>query len=166
MVAPRLDMPFLMFSMQLDTQGCAIAGLNKGRLSLWDYKRQSLIQRWVFTTSIETKQLPGGWQQRGGICPPTSEMPALKMYNVLTKRFLQPGQPVDDGFLVQHSSQTQFATSAGTVRSEIMIHEDKNAPGSLGCFVALRDEYLDFAKVFVESCGQLNSVPLGVIYTF
>ena len=50
------------------------------------------------------------------------------MFLVPTKLIIQPGLPVDRGFLIYESSDNkacEMNTVSGTKRSEIMIHEDK-----------------------------------------
>lgn len=162
----KLSTPFLIFCMPLDTPTANIQNLNPGRLTLWDLSQKKQIQRWVFSSSLESRQSIGSWNQVGGLCPPNTAMPGMKMYEVSTKRQIQPGEPVDDGFVILFDDNVEFSTNEGTTRSQIMIHEDKGAPGTLGCLGGSRSEYTDFANVFVDSCGHLATVPLGVIYTY
>lgn len=162
------DSALLIFTMPLDVDGKVIPDLNRGRLALVDSK--GLIQRWVCTTSIETRQSSNGWNQTGGVIPPTSSMPGLEHWTVNTKLLVQPGQPVDEGFLVLYRGSTSYTTTEGTTRSEIMIHNDKNrssSPGSLGCIVTMNDnDWADLKRVMKESVGHLDSIPLFVIYTW
>ena len=165
-----VENPILLFQMQLDSNRHVIPGLNRGRLSLWEMGRaKKLIQRWVFTSSYNGKQGVFDWKKRGGLCPPQNDMPGWKMFQVPTKLIIQPGQPVDRGFLIYESSDNkacEMNTVSGTKRSEIMIHEDKNSPGSFGCLVAPTGEYKDFEEIFVGTCEQHSTVPLGVLYSW
>ena len=155
--------------MQLDSKKHVIPGLNQGRLSLWDMDKQVLVQRWVFTSSYNGKQNIYDWKKRGGLCPPNNDMPGWKMYQVPTNLIVQPGQPVDRGFLIYESCENNkcvMNTVSGATRSEIMIHEDKNNPGSMGCLVGKSGEYKDFEEIFLGCCKDKKTVPLGVLYSW
>lgn len=161
--------PFLMFQMQLDSNRHVIPGLNKGRMSLWDLDEEKLIQRWVFTSSYDGKQNVYSWKEYRGLCPPNYDAPGWKMYRVPTNLIIQPGQPVEEGFLVYESkdcSMCKMDVTKGVKRTEIMIHEDKGNDGSYGCLVAPRDEWNDFKKVFLETCHRHQEIPLGVMYSW
>lgn len=160
--------PTLFFNMPVDQKGGQIiAGLNKGRLSLWDSLGQ--IGRWVFSSSYDGRQSVNDWNLKGGLIPPTSEMPGQLWYEMSTKLIVQPGQPVPEGFLIYYKGSNDFTTVKGASRSQIMLHEDSNyrtSPGSYGCVVALRDEYVSFRDAFIESCGHLKIVRFGVVYSY
>lgn len=168
MSAPKCDKPLLIFSLPLDSERNVIPGLNRGRLVLVDYDR-GFIQRWVFTSSYEQLQKVSDWEVTGGVIPPNFAMNGFEWFKVPTKLIVQPGQPVDEGYLVLYNGSNTFTTINGNIRSEVMFHCDKNyksAPGSRGCLVALPDEWEDFKQVFKEACGHLSDVKLAVIYTY
>lgn len=154
--------------MQLDADRYVISGFNRGRMLLSD--DVGLIGRWVFSTSIDSKQKVNDWNIRGGVIPPTSSMPNGEYWQFHTKRIYQPGQPVDDGFLVTFRDSIEYTTVEGGTRSEIMIHNDSNRStslGSLGCIVALsNDEWDDFCEGVVKSISHLPTVRLLVGYSY
>lgn len=168
MVRKAVGTPTLYFNMPVDQQGGQIvAGLNKGRLSLWDDLGQ--IGRWVFTSSYDGRQKVNDWNLTGGLIPPTSEMPDNLWYEIGTKLIVQPGQPVPEGFIIYYKGSNDFTTKKGVTRSQIMLHPDsnyKNSPGSYGCIVGLPDEYNSFRDAFIEACKHLNRVRLGVVYSY
>lgn len=157
--------PTLIFFMQLDADRYVISGFNRGRLLLSD--DVGLIGRWVFSASIDSKQKVNDWNKRGGVIPPTSSMPNGEYWQFHTKRIYQPGQPVDDGFLVTFRDSIEYTTVEGGTRSEIMIHLDKPPQGSLGCIVALsKGEWDDFCDAVVKSISHLPTVRLLVGYSY
>ena len=161
----KLQHPFLMFQMQIDSTRHVIPGLNRGRLWLWDFKL-GCIFRWVATCSYNGKQDVGDWNQTGGLHPPNYAMDNSDWFYIKTNLIVQPGQPVDEGFLpIYHNSNT-WKTLQGATRSQIMFHEDKGSPGSYGCIVMAKGEWECFKSVFKYCCGHLNEVPYGVIYSW
>jgi hypothetical protein len=160
--------PLLIFTMQIDSNRLVIPGFNQGRLALVDDLGE--INHWVFSSSISTKQSTYDWNVRGGIIPPTYVMPGRAYWEFHTKRLYQPGQPVDDGFLITFKGQTEYTTVEGGTRSEIMIHDDLNRDtnlGSLGCIVAVTTkEWDDFANAIAQSVAHLPFINLLVLYSY
>lgn len=160
--------PLLTFFMPLDSQRHVIPGLNTGRIFLTD--EDGAIGRWVVTSSYDGKQKFGDWNSRGGVIPPTHAMPGSRYWEFHTKRIIQPGQPVDDGFLVTFDGKVTYKTVDGATRSEIMVHDDTNRrtnPGSAGCIITKSTkEWEDFCKGIKESVSHLTKIPLFVAYSF
>jgi hypothetical protein len=160
--------PMLMFFMQLDSTRLVLPGLNRGRMFLFD--EIGLIGRWVFTSSYDGKQNVNDWNKTGGVIPPTSSMPEMKFWEFHTKRLIQPGQAVDDGFLITFDGKTSYTTKEGGKRSEIMVHDDKNRKtneGSYGCPVGMTtEEYLDFCLGISQSVSHLKTIPFLSAYSF
>ena len=161
----KLDKPFLMFQMQVDSSRHVIPGLNRGRLSLWDFDLGN-IYRWVATSSYDGKQKTGDWGVRNGLHPPNYDMAGAKWFYLKTKLIVQPGQPVDEGYLPFYKGSNTWKTLNGETRSQIMFHEDKNSPGSYGCIVMAKGEWECFKDVFSKCCGHLESVKYGVMYAW
>ena len=113
--------PLLMFFMQLDSDRCVIPGLNRGRMLLLDIEGE--IGHWVFSSSFDGRQKINDWNKPGGVIPPISSMPGRKFWEFHTKRLYQPGQAVDDGFLITFNNQTSYETVEGGERSELMVHK-------------------------------------------
>lgn len=159
--------PKLIFFMPLDSSRAVLPGINRGRMVLID--DLGVIGRWVFTSSYDGKQASGDWNKTGGVAPPSWAMPGGKFWEFHTKRLFQPGQPVDDGFLITFNSSTSYKTVDNATRSELMVHDDKNRKtnlGSYGCPVALTtEEYLDFCLGIKESVDE-EIIPLVVLYSF
>jgi len=168
MARKAVGTPTLFFNMPVDQQGGQIiAGLNKGRLSLFD--DLGMIGRWVFTSSFDGRQKVNDWELVGGLLPPTSAMPGQLWYEVGTNLIKQPGQPVDEGFIIYYKGEIEFKTAKGSSRSQLMIHKDSNyktAPGSYGCLVGLEEEYVDMRDTFIQACGHLKRVRMGGVYSF
>jgi hypothetical protein len=159
--------PLLIFIMQIDDD-VIIPGYNRGRIAILDDVGE--IGRWVFSSSTSSKQSLKNWNIRGGIIPPTASMPNQKYWEFHTKRLYQPGQPVDDGFLVTFNGSIEYTTIEGGTRSEIMLHNDSNRDtslGSLGCIVALSDsEWNDFCNAVVQSISHIPFINMYVLYTY
>ena len=164
----KCNQPFLIFSMQLDTPGHVITSLNQGRLVLYDYDL-GYIHRWVATSSFDGRQNLGDWERTGGIHPPNYQMPGAMWFDLNMNLIKQPGQPVDEGYIVYYKKSNNFKTLKGNNRSQIMVHADKNwttNPGSYGCIVFKPNEWEDFKRVMNACCGHLDSVRYGIMYTF
>jgi hypothetical protein len=164
----KVDDAFLMFAMQLDSNQNVIPGLNQGRLTLWSFKH-GYLGRWVATSSFDGKQSVGDWEKRGGVHCPNYAMDDAEWFEWDLKYLIQPGQPVDEGYLLKYKGSNNMVTLKGNPRSEKMGHPDKNylkSPGSAGCIVMLPKEWEDFKNVLTACCGHLKSIPYGIIYTF
>lgn len=161
----KLSKPFLIFQMQVDSSRHVIPGLNKGRLSLWDYDLGNIF-RWVATSSYNGKQGTGDWGKRNGLHPPNYDMNNSDWFYLKTNLIIQPGQPVDEGYLPIYQGSNTWKTLSGGTRSQIMFHEDKNGPGSYGCIVLPKKEWESFKCVFKDCCGHLDKVPYGVMYSW
>lgn len=159
--------PKLIFFMALDSSRAVIPGVNVGRMVLID--DLGVIGRWVFTSSFDGKQSSGDWNKTGGVIPPSWAMPSGKFWEFHTKRLFQPGQPVDDGFLITFNGATSYRTVDGFLRSELMLHDDTNRKtrkGSFGCPVAMStEEYLDFCLAIKESVSE-EIIPLITLHCF
>ena len=166
MTRKAVGTPTLFFCSQLDVNNVT-PGYNKGRLNLYDDLGH--IGHWVFSTTIESRQTAKSWEQTGGAITPNFELDGGEWFTVPTKLIVQPGQPVAEGYIVLYKGSNSWKGKNGVTRSEIMIHEDSNyttSPGSLGCLVAVPDEWKDFKQVFKDSCCHLESVRLAVSYTY
>lgn len=157
-----LEFPFLVFSMQLDNT----PALNQGRLVLYDWDKGQ-IGRWVATSGLGVYQRIGGWsKQRGGVIPA-----AYHCNPTFANHWVQVA-PLDlshvKGVEGEAYPITPFAvtTKEGVKRSDMLIHRDANAPGSLGCIVLPDDEYEDFQKVFGCECVGHQQVKLWIQYDF
>lgn len=157
-----LEKPFLVFSMPLDNT----PQLNNGRLVLYDYERGH-IGRWVATSGLGMWQKIGGWSKQGG-----GVIPATYQCNPTFANYWVQVAPIDldhvkgvegDGYCI-----TPFAvrTKEGVNRSDLLIHKDANAPGSLGCIVLPSDEFADFQKTFDRELIGHEKVKLFVQYDF
>ena len=49
----------------------------------------------------------------------------------------------------------EVITKAGVKRSDLLIHKDANAPGSLGCIVLPPQEFTDFEACFGREAKDL-----------
>jgi hypothetical protein len=159
--------PMLIFTMPVDGR-VITPGFNRGRLCLINEQKE--LGRWVFSSSVAVKQEVNDWNVTGGVIPPTAVMPSTKHWEFHTARLSQPGQFVNDGFLITFNGATSYKTNTGFTRSEIMVHDDKNRStnlGSLGCIVALStEEWESFCATIKEHVAHLITIPLYVIYTF
>jgi hypothetical protein len=159
--------PVLIFAMPVDNE-VVIPGYNRGRLSLIDSIGE--LGRWVFSSSVPSKQDVKDWNIRGGVCPPTSAMPGERFWEFHTARLQRPGFTVDDGFLITFDGNTSYQTKDGATRSEIMLHPDLNSStnlGSLGCIVSIgNQEYYDFCATVEKYLSHLVTIPLYVLYTY
>ncbi|WP_225896520.1 hypothetical protein [Amazonocrinis nigriterrae] len=63
-------------------------------------------------------------------------------------------------------SPFEVITLDGVKRSDLLVHQDANAPGSLGCIVLPPDEFSDFEKIFTSQTKGLTDVRLNVGYTY
>ena len=157
--------PLLFFSMQIDSRRHTIPGLNRGRLSLWDYDL-GMIYRWVATTSFLARQKVDDWNQRGGIHPPNQFMLGSEWFHLKNTRIIQPGQPVDDGFIIYYQGSNTFNLIGGARRSQIMLHEDKENNGTYGCIGMSKSEYLSFTDVLFKTCERNILIPFGISYSW
>lgn len=155
---PKLNDPILMFSMLVDNTSL----LNQGRLSLWSYEKGHIWQ-WICTSGIGQYQRIGGWsKQRGGVCPPNAKTtPKIGWYKLKPK--IYHGTIVSEGFLI---TPNEITTTDGVMRSEIMLHEDKGNDGSYGCLVLPKEEYIHARDTILHTSTHLDSIKLGVIYTW
>jgi hypothetical protein len=164
----KCDMPILFFSMELDSNKCVIPGCNDGRLYLYDYNH-GYIHRWVATSSFNGRQSVNDWNKTGGVHPPNSHMLGGNWFWVPTKEILQPGQPVERGFILNYKGSNNWTTVDNVNRSQVMLHPDSNHEtneGSYGCLVLKPAEYKDFITVYGTCCGHLDRVRYAVGYTF
>lgn len=164
----KINDPILFFSMQLDTPGNVINSLNQGRLSLWSFQ-YGYLGRWVATSSYDSKQNVGDWESTGGIHPPNYSMGDAEWFWLELPIIIQPGQAVDEGYILYYKKSNNWTTLKGNNRSQVMAHPDKNwqrSPGSYGCIVMKPEEWKDFRATIEACCGHLKSIRYGVIYTF
>ena len=157
-----LKAPFLVFSMQLDNT----PQLNQGRLVLYDYE-QGHLGRWVATSGLGQYQKIGGWsKQGGGVCPaPYQCNPTFANYWVQTAPLnLSHVKGVEgDGYPI---TPFEVRTKEGVERSDLLIHQDANVPGSMGCIVLPPDEFEDFQKQFNALTVGHEQVKLFIQYDF
>lgn len=157
-----LEQPFLFFSMQLDET----PALNRGRLFLCDYEK-GLIGRWQATSGLGAYQGVGDWsKQGGGVIPATYNLAnPIPYYQVQVK-------PVDlrhvKGVEGNAYPITPFSvqTKEGVIRSDLLIHNDANVPGSMGCIVLWQEDWQDFQNCFNRNCVKHEKVRLLVGYTY
>lgn len=157
-----LKQPFLIFSMPLDNT----PQLNNGRLVLYDWERGH-VARWVATSGLGMYQRIGGWsKQGGGVCPaPYQCNPSFANYWVQVA-------PLDLSHIkgVEGSGYPitpfEVRTKEGVKRSDLLIHRDANAPGSLGCIVLDSDEFSDFEKTIARELIGHEKVKLWIQYDF
>ena len=161
----KLEKPILMFFMHLDSNRFQVPGLNRGRLYLYDYD-YGMVYRWVTTTSHVNKQGVAAWDKRGGVHPPNYAMRGADWFHLKNKRIIQPGQPVDDGFILYYKGSNNWETLTGGKRSQIMLHEDKELNGTAGCFGMSAIEYKSFCTVMEHSCKKNAMIPYGVNYAW
>lgn len=96
------------------------------------FKNGLLINEYRATCSTAGKQGDGSWKQRGGLIPPSSDLPN-KEYLVDTKPIYMPKvKGVEGNFYCI----TPFSVpTKGVTRGDFGFHFDANVPGSLGCIV-------------------------------
>lgn len=157
-----LELPFLVFSMQLDNT----PALNQGRLVLYDWNKGQ-IGRWVATSGLGMYQRIGGWsKQRGGVCPA-----AYHCNPTFANHWVQVA-PLDLSHVKGVEGEAypitpfEVTTKEGVKRSDMLIHRDANAPGSLGCIVLPDDEFADFQEVFNFECVGHEKIKLWLQYDF
>jgi hypothetical protein len=157
-----LKYPFLIFSMDLDNT----PQLNQGRLGLYDYE-QGHLGRWVATSGLGMYQRIGGWsKQGGGVCPATYQgNPTFANYwvNVNPTDLSHVKGVEGNGYEI---APFAVRTKEGVSRSDLLIHKDANAPGSLGCIVLPEDEFTDFEEQFNLLCQGLDRVKMWIQYNF
>lgn len=155
----------LFFAMQLDST----PQLNRGRIFLIDDSR-GIIGRWIATSGVGSFQAAGDWsKQGGGVIPPLYEVespPAF--YKVATEPTdLRHKKGIEGNGYAISPFEIITKTKGGAVkRSDLLIHKDANAPGSLGCIVLPPSEFEDFEKVFTREAKGLTEVKLSVGYTY
>jgi hypothetical protein len=158
----------LIFAMELDADN----ELNRGRLILLDRVRGT-IGRWVATSGLGSHQDVGDWNHvGGGVIPATYQLDKpVPWYKVAVKPTdLRHVRGVEgNGYAI---TPFELETKQGVTRSDVMIHNDANVPGSMGCIVLEGDgaEFKDFELVYNRECLKLpkgvETVDLGVIYTY
>lgn len=157
-----LTHPFLMFSMHLDEMPL----LNWGRLFLIDYEK-GMLGRWQATSGLGAYQRMGDWSKQGG-----GVLPAPYNLKSPIPNYWVQVEPVDlshvkgiqgNGYPIAPFS---VITKDGVERSDVLIHADENAPGTLGCIGILKAEWGEFEKVFAKHCTGIDRVRLYVGYTY
>jgi hypothetical protein len=158
----------LIFAMALDADN----QLNRGRLVLIDRQRGA-IGRWVATSGLGAYQDVGDWNHvGGGVIPAPYQLAkpvpwykaAIKPTDLTSVRGVQGNAYAITPF--------ELPTNGGVTRSDVMIHNDANVPGSMGCIVLEGDgtEFADFELVYNRECLKLpkgaETVDLGVIYSY
>jgi hypothetical protein len=157
-----LERPFLVFSMPLDNT----PALNRGRLVLYDFE-QGQIGRWVATSGLGAWQKIGGWSKQGG-----GVIPAPYQCNPSFANYWVQVAPIDlshvkgvegDAFPI---TPFEVRTKEGVSRSDLLVHRDANAPGSLGCIVMADSEYADFQETIDRELVGHERIKLFVQYDF
>ena len=140
--------------------------LNQGRIVLYDYE-QGCLGRWVATSGLGQYQKIGGWsKQGGGVCPaPYQCNPTFANYWVQTAPLdLSHVKGVEgDAYPI---TPFEVRTKEGVERSDLLIHQDANVPGSMGCIVLPPDEFEDFQKQFNLLTVGHEKVKLFLQYDF
>jgi GH24 family phage-related lysozyme (muramidase) len=123
---------FLDFAMGLDNDG----RLESGRLVLRSISEAGgrTHQVWIATTSTANKQKPEDFHQKGGPIPPEYRVPAIKSWDVETTPIAMPGTKGVEGNFYKILPYMVVTDQKGQ-RGDFGIHQDANAPGSLGCIV-------------------------------
>lgn len=159
---PKLNAPFLFFSMQLDETPL----LNRGRVFLCDQEK-GMIGRWQATSGLGAYQDIGDWSKQGGGVIPAP----YNLANPIPFYWVQV-EPVNlshvlgiqgNGYPIAPFS---VKTKEGVERSDLLIHSDENAPGTLGCVGIWRSDWADFEKSFNNNCNGIDRVRLFVGYTY
>jgi hypothetical protein len=158
----------LMFAMGLDDT----RELNRGRLILIDRVR-GIIGRWVATSGLGAYQGVNDWNHvGGGVIPATYQLDKpVPWYKVaIAPTDLRHVKGVEgNGYAI---TPFELETSKGVKRSDVLIHNDANGPGSMGCIVLEGDgeEFKDFELVYGREVLKLPkgvmTVDLGVIYCY
>jgi hypothetical protein len=123
-------------------------------------KNGTVINEYRATCSTAGRQADGSWKQRGGLIPPSSDLPT-KEYLVDTKPIYMPEvKGVNGNFycITPYSVPTKGAT-----RGDFGIHFDANVPGSLGCIVLRTARgweaiQRDIANIFAVGLKQVSLV--------
>jgi hypothetical protein len=142
----------LEFSMKLEESSKLLVG----KLELWN--GGVLENTLSATSSYPGKQYPYSWREKGGVIPPDEP------YQMETTPIYMPEiRGVEGNFYRITPFETQ---TIGDLRGDFGGHNDKNAPGSLGCIVfptALGwKRFQEFMKK-VAALG-VRSIPLKVSY--
>lgn len=151
---------FLLFSLHFDRDN----GLDFGRLSINNFQ-QGTTHIWKATSSYAAKQYAESFHERGGMLPPQYRVPDIPFWTVNTT-------PIDLGHVKGVAGSfyqiAPFAvtTDQGGKRSDFGIHQDANAPGSLGCIVMSGDRFWEFEQAMTQlrHRGETD-LPLFVQYS-
>jgi hypothetical protein len=148
---------FLVFNQHFDRD----KGLDYGRLSLNTLNPAKTITVWTATSSIQAKQQPESFHQRGGVIPPQYRC-GIPCWTVDTKPIPMPKIKGVEGnfYKINPSSVT---TDKGGVRGDFGIHLDANAPGSMGCIVLNPLNFTNFETIM--KAVKADSIPLFVFYS-
>lgn len=139
-------------------------GLDKFLLALIHPDKGQLYE-WLATSSHVNGQQRGDQYQRGGLLPSVHQCLNLDKWEVDTK-------PLD---LTHHAGVRgnfyrllpfEVTTIAGTKRSDLGIHYDANAPGSLGCIVMNWKNWSEFDRVIsgLRINENVTKIPLFPLY--
>lgn len=153
--------PHLVFEMGIGHSDSLLTGT----LKLYDGDR--LVNTLTATSSYPGLQYTRSWNRRGGLIPPTAQrkLAGLSMQTVNTT-------PVDLSYVKGVSGNfyqiNPFEQSTdGVTRSDIGIHFDANAPGSLGCLVMETKKGFQLFQSFMTEAKNkgISTLELTVIYS-
>jgi len=139
-------------------------GLDKFLLAL-THPDEGQLYEWQATSSHVNGQKRGDQFKRGGLLPQAHNCVDLDKWEVDTT-------PID---LTHHAGVRgnfyrllpfEVMTLAGTKRSDLGIHYDASAPGSLGCIVMNRHNWVEFDRVIsnLRQREGIKRIPLFPLY--
>ena len=152
---------FLVFNQHFDRE----KGLDWGRLSLNTLNPAKTVTVWTATSSINTRQQPESFHQRGGVIPPQYRC-GIPCWTVDLKPIPMPQVKGVEGNFYKINPH-QVTTDKGGVRGDFGIHLDANAPGSMGCIVLNSLNFDNFETIIktVDTAIDADSIPLFVFYS-
>lgn len=150
---------FLVFNSHFDRD----KGLDQGRLSLCS-SDDGTIHIWRACSSYSTKQYRESFHERGGYIPPEYRVPALNHWRVETTPVnLSHVKGVAGDFF--RILPFEVTTDKGGKRSDLGIHLDANAPGSMGCIVMDYKRFNFFKQAMVQMKRLTKELPLYIRYS-
>lgn len=139
-------------------------GLDYGRLCL--FNENGIVNLWVSTSSIASKQYSEAFHKRGGLIPPAYRLKKgqPKQYHVVTKPLPMQWNPGVAGNFYKIEPFTVITDTGGS-RGDFGIHIDGNVPGSLGCIVMSAERFKTFEHEMTVIRKYCDKIPLHVIYS-
>ena len=124
------------------------------------------INQWLCTSSHVKGQQRGDQHTKGGLIPPVHHVPEISKWEVdLTPIYMPHNKGVRGNFY--RILPFIVKTSKGVARGDFGIHLDANAPGSLGCPVMNKFNWVDFERTIAHLKTNLNisRIPLFPLYS-